>query len=62
MWNPIGGYGFIERAGTGREVVCPRDAVEGKHDLPVGASVSFDLVMSERGQNLAKDVRLVKKI
>jgi hypothetical protein len=48
-------YAVIERADIGEGVFFP-----GRHDLPVGARVTFVQTMSERGQHLAKDVRRVK--
>jgi hypothetical protein len=48
-------YAVIERADIGEGVFYP-----GKHDLPVGARVTFVQTMSVQGQHLAKDVRRVK--
>jgi len=49
-------YTIIERTDIGEGVFFPS-----RHDLPVGARVTFVQTMSERGQHLAKDVRRLVK-
>jgi cold shock protein len=58
-FNPAKGYGFIERAGGGKDVFIHVSAVEraGLSTLAEGQNVTFDVVVS-RGKEAAENLKL----